>query len=54
MPDNKTQMISTETIEKAWQAEKNADQIISIRVVKHGTMPKLIIVRNKELLCPGS
>lgn len=54
MPENKTQTISTETIEKAWQAEKDADQIIGIRVVEHDTMSKFKIVRNKGPLCPGS
>jgi hypothetical protein len=54
MPENTTQTISLDTIEKAWQAEKDADQIIGIRVVEHDTMPKFKIVRNKGPLCPGS
>ena len=54
MIKNKTQTFSPETTGKAWQAEKDADQIIGIRVVEHDTMSKFKIVRNKGPLCPGS
>jgi len=53
MTEKKTQTIDPETLEKAYQAYRDADRIISIRVVEHYAMPKFKVVRNGGPSCPG-